>query len=364
MIRSAFFRHPDYRQGVRLLAAFALCGGLTACSPLSEKYAERLNPLHVVTYATSDNQVLKKRAYFGDGHSNVLVLTDDAGDGLLPGGDRDGLVDQVSLEIYNRGLLFDFVIEDGVLYSNRLTPRRVKPLKGVSSDVARILTDRFVRQYNFMKTASARTQYELSLTALDASAKTATVEVDSVSGGLHVGNLQKINHVYLMLAAVGKLDSATDSDFAVIQIGNQDVLLKAGQKANISIDQAEAANSKLSKSEAIHFVFVISDTAAPSREDCELEDIFHTFLVDRPGYEHISYYRLAREFDHPWAENPREISGTKTVAETFEDESAPKRGFFSGLTGNINDGVKDFLHFLYGEKEKDIPILSFDLLSK
>lgn len=334
-----------------------LAFGMSACTRVSVHYAERLKPLNVVTYVTTDNRVLKKKAHFGDKYSNVVTITDDARDGLLPYGDADGLVDQVSVEIYNRGELgrwVDFVISGGQIYTDHLSEQREKSVRHMNKKAVRLLTEKFLGQTNYVKTASTKTEYEIVLKSLDVEKSEAVIEVDGRAERVKENVLQKIGDVYVMLDKIKHLGfkefgDDIDPGFAVVLIGNQSVLLKEGQKSKIAVDPAEARNRKVLKKEKINFVFVVDDTV-PDRHTCEMEDMFHTFLVDHPEHEHVCVYRMIREMDGAVLSDSHEVAGFRTVEDPYAE---PKPGnIATDIKDEIKDRMKDLYNFLYEAKDR------------
>ncbi|OGH56006.1 MAG: hypothetical protein A3G34_06540 [Candidatus Lindowbacteria bacterium RIFCSPLOWO2_12_FULL_62_27] len=309
-------------------------------------YTQRLKPLHIVTYATTDNKVLKKRAYFEDNYSNVITLTDYVKDGLLPYDDRDGMVDQISLEVYNRGLLMDFFVQDGSIYSDHLLLQKEKSMDGVNMDAIRVLTEKFVHQNDYVKTASVKTEYEIALHRIIPEQAQAVVEVDGQQEKLRQGVLQKVGGVYVLLDRITRygikeFDDRLDSGFVVVRIGNQGVLLQAGQRSRISIDPAQAGRKKLLKTEKTNFVFVVHRHDAPDRAQSELEDIFHTFLVDQPGHEHVCYDRIVREMDAAFSSDSSAVSGYKVVEDPFAKDRP------AGFAAQVKDQIKTRMGELY-----------------
>ncbi len=334
-----------------------LAAGLSACTRVSVHYAERLRPLNVVTYVTTDNLVIKKKAHFGDKYSNVVTLTDDAKDGLLPYGDEDGLVDQVTIEIYNRGdlgELINFVITGGRIYTNHLSAQREKSVRHINKKAVGLLTEKFLGQTNYVKTASTKTEYEITLQNLDVDRSEAAIVVDGQEAQIKENVMQKVNGVYIMLDKIKhlgykKFGDDIDPGFAVVLIGNQSVLLKEGQKSKISVDQAEARNHKLLKKEKINFVFVVGDTV-PNRHACEMEDIFHSFLIDHAEHEHVSFYRMIREMDGPVLSDSHEVGGYRLIEDPYAE---PKPGnIATDMKDEIKDRMKDLYNFLYEVKDQ------------
>lgn len=357
------------RRRVVAVAVFVTALGFCACSPLSERYSSRLRPLNVITYVTTDNRVIQKKAHFEDKHSNVITLVDDARDGLLPYGDEDGLVDRVSVEIYKRGALdglFDFIINHGVIYTDHLAELREKNLKGINREAARLLTDKFMGQNNYMKTASFKTEYKVALKSMDAKTSEAVIEVDGQEGRIKKDVVRKINDVYVSLDKITRFTAGPDSDeeidsgFAVILIGNQGILLKEGQQTRISIDPGSASRRKLLKKEKVNFVFVVGDTV-PDKAQCELEDIFHTFLVDRPDHQHISMYRMVREMGGVVSADSHAVTGYQIVEDPYAE---PKEGNFvtdvkDRIKDGFNAGIKDIYEFLAGVGSQTAQALNF-----
>lgn len=326
------------------LAVFLLAG----CSKLSRSYVDDLKPLNIVTYVARDSRIIKKRVYFGDGSSNVVTLTDYAQDGLLPKGDEDGLIDQLTVEIYSRGLILDWVIRGGKIYTDHLSTQKESMLRRMNRVVVRVLSDKFIRQTRFMKTASARTEYEISLKAIGLDRRSVVVAVDGQEESLAEGSMKKINGVYVMLEDVRQFDVDSLPAFAILQIGNQGILLHPGDATRIEIDAAEANSKKVTKLETTHFTFMVSDTL-PSRPACELEDIFHSFLVDHPEREHVSAYRMVREADDTAPLYAHEVGGERTVDDPFVNApEAHQGGFVHGIQESINDGIKGFFQLVYG----------------
>lgn len=324
-----------------------LLASLAGCRIVGENYSENLQPLNIVTYVTADQQVVRRRAYFGDDGSNVIVLTDDVRDGLLPDADQDGLVDGVGLEVYSRGLLLDLVISRGVVYHDHIVPQKVKSLDGVSIDAVRVLTRQFNRQNHFMKTASDKTEYEITLKTLRPLQNEALINVDGSEGVLKRGEMRMVGRVYMTLDQVRGFE--TDSGFAVIRISDQAILLKPGQKTRVRIIPGTVgrATGRFLKEERVHFIFLAED-ALPTRESARLEDIFHTFLVDRPDRQHVSVYRMVRETSDT-APLPRsQAAGVRINSDPFE--GMPPGGFFSDVTGQAKDAVWEVMRFFYGKK--------------
>lgn len=317
---------------------------LSGCSRLSQNYSYSLKPLHVVTYVSSDNRVSRKKTYFGDRSSNVISVTDDATDGLLPYNDADGLVDRITLEFYHRGEPLDFIVRNGEIYADFLSPLREKKVRRLELNVAEILTERFVRQNNYIKTASSKVDYEIVLQSMDSIRSLAEIEVDGQKAFLERGVMKQVGGVYVMLVEVE--DVGDDAmNFAVLQVGNQGILLKPGQKVRINVDPATAHNSKVSKSEKINFVFVTEDTS-PDKMRCELEDIFHTFLVDRNNQEHVSFYRMIRESEKPSFLPTQAAAGTRTLGEQFDD--IREFSMLDDITDQLHVGFREILDMVYG----------------
>lgn len=340
--------------GVVCLLPLLLCVWLSACS-FSKNYSENLKPLQVVDYVTETNRVLKRQAYFGDGRSNVIALTDVAEDGFLPYGDEDGLVDQVSLQIYERNLLLDFNIRNGDVYQAFLSAQGEKKYRAMERRVARILTEKFVKQNNYLWTASSKMHYEIILKNIDAPGAAVDLAVDGQAGRVERGVMRRINGVYILLAEIKQIgDGDTGLDFAVVQVGNQSILLKPNQKVRVGIEATAPPDSKLSRREKINYVFVVGDDTVPGELECTLEDIFHSFLVDRPDHDHVSFYRFMRERGKPDFLSAGSAAGFRVVGEQFE---TPKKGnFVDGMTEQINQGLEEFLDLFRGKKEQTVTL--------
>lgn len=325
-----------------LVLAAVLLGG---CKDLSDYGSVKLRPLNVVTYVTTNQQVIRKQAHFSDGQSNVFTLTDDAQDGLLPYGDRDGLVDRVGVEIYDRGLLFDVIISQGIVYQDHLRPQKVESLLKLDREVIKILTDKFIKQSDYLKCASIKTEYEITLKDLHSKPAEALIDVDGAEERLRKGEMREVSSVYLTLEKVKEFE--TDSGFAVLRIGNQGILLKRGQKTRISIIPGETGRgtNKFLKEERIHFMFVVGDTA-PTPESAKLEDIFHTLLVDRPNNEHVSYYRMVREMGDTATAVSSSVTGVRVNGDAFQD--LPDGGLIADLSGHLTSAVKEMTRLFYG----------------
>lgn len=338
------------------IAALAVLG-LSACTP-SKNYSNDLKPLQVVNYVTETNRVLKRQAYFGDDHSNVIALTDMAADGFLPNDDADGLVDQVGLEIYQRNLVLDFFIRDGDVYQGFLAAQAEKNYSAMDRRVVEVLTEKFVKQTNYLWTASSKAQYEIALRTIDVAGAQVGIAVDGQEGRVENGAMRRINGVYVMLVEIeGIGDTATD--FAVLQIGNQRILLKSAQSVRVGIEATIAPDSKISRREKINYVFVVPNDTAPGPNECVLEDIFHTLMVaDRPDHGHVSYYRMVRERGKPDFLASQGAAGFRVTGDQFEETQ--KGGFVNGvteqITDRINDGLDEFLALFGGQKKQPVAL--------
>lgn len=321
---------------VRVRIGFVLlAAGLAGCDTISENYSEDLKPSNVVTYATTGNRVIRKMAHFVDRKSNIVTLTDDASDGLLPHGDKDRLIDRVSLETYQRNLLFDYFIKPDSIYADHLAIQDEEFVRDMDRQVIEILTDKFLRQNDYFKTASSKTEYELWLKSFDPKGSVCVIGIDGIEAEIRKGAMQKVNSVYVMLDHVVSLGVNPGEGFAVIRISNQAVLLFSGQKTRILVNPAESKRRKLAKKEVIHYLFVVGDTI-PDRETCELEDIFHSFLVDEPGREHVCHYRLLREMERIPYLDQGEVAGYRTMDDPFEGMTEET------FMENVKDTFKDF----------------------
>jgi len=346
------------RLGRLVIQALTVTVALSGCNDLGRTYTEKLRPLNIVTYVATDGpardnrpagrKVVRKEAYFTDRSSNVVTLIDDARDGLLPGGDQDGFVDRMSFEVYDRGLLFDVLISRGIVYQDNLTPQKIKPLRELDREVLAILTEKFVKQSQYLKSASKKTEYGITLRDIRKTDGEVIIDVDGSEERLKRGELRQINGVYMMLDKIKAFES--DFGFALIRISNQGIHLKPCQKTRILVVPGEfgRGSNKFLREERIHFEFEVSDTI-PDRRAAMLEDIFHTFLVDWPNNEHVSFYRMVREMSDTEASKiPSRISGVRTIGDQFKD--IPEGGILADLSGHVKDAVKDMMRFLYGKR--------------
>lgn len=350
-------RMGPYAKYGRLAGLLAAAVSLAGCNAISENYSEHLKPVNVVTYVTSDNQVTRKMAHFSDRKSNIITLVDDAEDGLLPHGDKDHLVDRVSMEAYNRGLLFDFFIKPDTIYADHLAVQKERRIREMDREVLEILTDKFLRQNDYFKTASNKIEYELLLKSFDSKHSSCAIEIDGTAAEIRKGVMQKVNGVYVMLDHIFSPNDDAGEGFAVIRIGNQAILMFSGQKTKIRIDPAVSRNRKLAQREVIHYVFVVGDTM-PDKDKCELEDIYHSFLVDAPGREHVCHYRLIREMERlPYA-RVGEVAGRQTMDDPFEGVAEEK--FMDDVKDTFEDFFRVINHFVNKAYRREGTVVSLN----